>query len=449
MAIGQPLYTGKDTGVKLPNSGELERSRARLSETVIGAEQESYKRKTKKEDDFLKALNIDPLTLIADNARIQQADLLQKYNDKYAKRYKERNGELKMEDRIEMQRDKDLLASEQNSMMADQETYMNDKALYARDTKNYYDKEKFAQAEKDYFESGKYDRNALQPRPLNPATYFNSIKKDINGRILPDGRVVDIGGGMQQSVQPNISEDEARALIPSLVMEDEQVLRGLINEFSDLPFDQKKGYLSDVNDDGKINSDDAKIIEKSPMTASNPIIAYAQEKYWKAIQWEKPGSVRNKPSSGSSSGGSLTFDFGGSSYKYDAPSPQDMPNLLGVDYNSYYQFLRTPTISPTFAEVYKDGGVKVTVGGSVPVKLMGYDGNTDRFFFEVQSDRDDLDMSQQEQFYVTRDKLPVEFSGIKVMQDGKQVSVSDLKRNAPTAPTKPTVELNATARSKK
>ena len=148
MAIGQPLYTGRDTGVVLPDSGKLERASARFGDRVIGAEQEAYKRKTKREDDFLKAMDVDPLVFITDKARRDQSEMISAYNDEFGKRYQNQNGVLSEKDKLDMQTAKSIMQARQNAMFADQEEYMRQRNLVDKDIKGDYDQEAFREAEK-------------------------------------------------------------------------------------------------------------------------------------------------------------------------------------------------------------------------------------------------------------------------------------------------------------
>jgi hypothetical protein len=390
MALGQPLYTGKDTGIRLPDTGELERASNRLSDRVLGAEQFKYTEKKKGEKEFLQALQVDPAVLIGDHTRKIQAKLLEEYNQKYAKKYADRGGELTMEDKIEMQRDKDILTSTQSSMMADQERYLKDMYAIQSDVTGKYDKERWAEASDDFMQTGKYPIAALEVNPVDPRVVFKNNRRNKGRTAYTTEEQVTVGGKpMMRSVEYSMSEQEAREVAEAEIMNDEAMLKWSIKNFNELPESEKVKYL-DADGDGKV-SDSERAAKSAPVRAGNPIMQWAVDNSWQSLVVAEPMATKGiaQGSAGGTDAAKGVASFG--SDKYVVPEKSKQPVTIGdTTFSSYYNFsdisakkIPIPT-DATFLTIY--GEQPVTSPKNVSAYIVGYDEIRDAYILTLPKD---------------------------------------------------------------
>ena len=273
MSLDNPLYTGQNTGVRLDDGGQLERARAGMSNKMMAASQAQAQFSKEERDAFLDALDTETVALASENQLKQQGTMIEEYNKKYGNLYKERNGRLTMQDKVQMAADKKRLEGWQKQSMATQERWKTDKAQILRNP-NYYDKDAFFEAEKTFLETGEYPMGALQAKPVDPNVAFRSMRIPEMGSSSPFEDTIKIDGvSYLRKGSVNMSEEEARVLATGLILEDEAKIRWAAENFSKLPLEEKKKYL-DVDGDGKVSEDEKRAAD-SKIAQGNPVLQWA------------------------------------------------------------------------------------------------------------------------------------------------------------------------------
>lgn len=280
----QVLYTGENSAVKLPDLDRLIQSQEQMGNKLIAGQEKLLQRKEKDSAFVLEQMKANPVLLITDKLRTEQANAIKDYNDKGARLLAENDGILSDEAKLSLQREKDALTMMQQSMQADQIRYQRDKELMAKDT-GYYDSEAFTQEEQNFLNTGKYAPDALRPRPQS----LNTILLNYKGGGTENRRVEEqtIGGQPYKSeFVTRMNQQEAEGLILSQ-LGNEAVLRGTMKEFLELPDDEAAKYIADSDKDGKISPEERRVQTGGGFNKNNPIIRWAIDKYTPLAMAEK------------------------------------------------------------------------------------------------------------------------------------------------------------------
>lgn len=259
------LYTGKDTTRPLKEYGD---TFEQFSNKYLGAKQAELNKALKDEEFFL-SQGVDPAPVIADQAMEEQAAMLDWYNDKYADRMAKKDGMLDTRDKMEMAQDKRKVLSRQQNWMASQEQYKKDLEVIRRDFRGDYDRQAFEEATKNFMETGEYS-GGLEPNAISPTTALRGVPLSNKAR--------------DDEFYGNNLDDFAMT-VKAKAMENPRFLKGLIQDFRDLPENEKVKWLDDTDEDGRIGRG-----ELDP----NGIIRWAQqnEDYFNAYRVKRPKSER-------------------------------------------------------------------------------------------------------------------------------------------------------------
>ena len=166
----QTLYTGEKSAVRLPDMDKLIRSQERLGDMVLAGEERILQRKEKDSAFVLEQMKANPVLLISDKLRTEQAVAIERYNNIGAELLRKGDGVLNTADKLVLQREKDALTAMQQEMMAGQQRFQQEYALIQKDQGAYYDEQEFTKAMGQFYETGQYPPTALIAKPKDPFT---------------------------------------------------------------------------------------------------------------------------------------------------------------------------------------------------------------------------------------------------------------------------------------
>ena len=267
------LYTGKGTEQPLKDMGD---SYEVFSRKFMDAQRMKME-KHLSDEKFMLEQGIDPIQLISDTAMQKQGSDIDWYNKKWAGRMAQNEGFLSTQDKMEMGSDKRKIMASQQKSQAAQERAMVDYETIRRDTRGYYDHRVFEDAYKEFLVTGEYPASALEPSPLNPTVYFGNINlKGEKGTIVTDAKT-------GQRMKYYASIDEAKARFWGDIQEDigkggSRLLKGIRNEFNNLPSSEKKKIL-DINGDNRISPEEERFMGLEGSLRTNPIMQWAEQTY--------------------------------------------------------------------------------------------------------------------------------------------------------------------------
>ena len=223
-----------------------------------------------------------------------------------------------------------------------------------------------------------------------------------------------------QQIQPNLTEVQAKRLVPIMLLKDEQALNGTIDEFTALTIEEKLPYLTDVNKDGTINEKDAAIVEDDVNNATNPILKWAAEKYWKNLIVEDPVGKATKPTATKTP---AEKDAARGIYtwvnkKYTVPSASRQ-SFGKTTYDSFYTYSEgnlsvTPNIPA--GSILHGKTIDKPLEGKKSIKgtVLGYDAITKNVVFSVGDDYQVGAFNDVNNVSVPIDKLPPEYLELRI-----------------------------------
>jgi hypothetical protein len=429
------LYTGKDTGVRIPEFDKLERSERSLHENVKKGAEEQYKRKKEDEAWFLEMAKSDPKLLINDKLREKQAAAIEEYNNVGAQMWSraKENG-LSMQDKLTLQRHKDALTTFQDKLLSNQKRWESELGIMQKDSKEYYDPKFFAEAQKQLWETGEYPTTGLVPKPQDILTAILSDKTDFGETFIPS--IKDPSTGKFVSATANMTEDQARYLVAAKALSNSAYMRDVIDKFNELPESEQDKYLTDydVNKNGKIDPAEKKTALAEPSNWNNPILKWAQDRFAPDVRKINYGAPSALPSA--SGGGGL--------YGTDK-SPMQMSTNKTFGSTTYSEYYNNPKRTTTNTPL--QGGRVLRETGDMELKrdkttqgliLTGVgvkeDGKVELTFALPSDNYMNIGASSGTNVALPAENYP-EYQNMRIIKDGKSITVKDLlKGQATTQP---------------
>jgi len=374
------LYTGR--GTTKPLQGEAD-SFSKFSDKFLDAEKMKLQ-KALKDEDWLMNQQVDPVRVLSDKALEDQAKSLDMFNEEVASIMQNRQGPLTTQEKIKVASMKRDLESKQANWMQGQEAWQRDYDLARRDTRGYWDRDAMQQATNEFMETGRYvSGQGLMPTPLNPDVYFNSI----NLKGTETWSDVDPKTGMytEFSAEPQEAMERFYGEVQQDMAQGGRLLRGIMNEFNGLPYEEKAKYL-DVNGDGRISDEEQQATRTSGSLRTNPIMQWAEQKY--APMMIK-GQARKKASgsgSGSKDKDAEQIVYGGAKRWIIPQEPETNFLFGGRVYDELYTF-DLPSIDVVFPDntpaeiVTPDSRETTALGGIKNLTTSGYNPKTDEILF--------------------------------------------------------------------
>ncbi len=377
MASVPILSDGKNTAVYLDNS-QINQSAGQLRSDILGAEKLKLNKALQEEQDFLKAIQTDPVGLMTQAGIKQQADVLKQFNERWTDEMRKNNGILSTDQKIQMAQDKVAVQSFQQNLAANQQRALEEMKVF-RANPSKYDQNTFYKSYLDFLETGEYS-SALRARPgqLN-----ESLDKDIRAYQLakPKENVQSIAGKSGKIITTITTGDpkEGAQRVLSLFLNDDTggLLEDAAMEFMNESPEVQKKYL-DANQDGQVTEDEINLAQSFgndvASIASNPIVKWAMETKGQRYQTSRP-QVSNPPSS---MGFGLTLGVGGKNVPYKIPESEGRRDLSNVTksedfYKTYVDEPINFSLDPTskYVDEYGDE-TEVPVGLTVDARIVGY-----------------------------------------------------------------------------
>lgn len=429
-----PLYTGKDSAVKMPELTQLNRAQERAQELNIKGEELKYKTALLDKETFMKQLSIDPVATVSNANMVKQAQKYDEFKNKWADRLAKSGGRLSDADKIQMEVDHNQLRGWQNQILANQAGYLAALETKKKDTQNYYDPNVFRIAQEKYLSTGELDPNILSVAPQSMTAYLNGLKptqetvtpiktevKDDKGNIVGYRIVDQKTKATKEQAQYNILEGARR---------NEGLMKGIITDFDawfndpKTPQKDKDDLLKDydTNGNGKIDPAESQYIHTNTSMPDNPIMKWAMN-YPPYLErgmgvTESSSKTIAVPRSGASD---ISINIGGADLKVSPATKRDSPVVYGdKTYNDTYAFAGNTTLSnlPT------DGGLRFRgtssrglKKGNITGKLKDYVADDDMIIIEASTGIPELDIETKGLVAIPRssiqgaDNLPVIVNG--------------------------------------
>jgi hypothetical protein len=438
MATFNPLYTGRSSAVEFPELDSIARSQQRTGELQIKGEEMKLNKVLKDKERFQTMLAIDPVAAISTKNATDQAVMLESYNNKWAKKYVDAKGELSFADELEMAKDKSMLQAAQKKIMADQEQYLRAKDVYQRDTRGYYDKQRFQEAEQEYFKSGVLPTDILDVAPQSMTGWLRTAAKGLPTKTVPT-----VVNGMKVDTKV-IDKADAQNLILEGMSEEarlKQVLLDFDNWTKTAPQKEVYALLQDYdkNGNGIISPEESQYAHQGANIADNPIAKWAMnnQAYLDNAMGTQESASKNIPTGRASTS--------------TTPSEARNAGVIGqTQYNAYHDFgnAKVEDFSPNEIRVLNPEGEQVIKPQSpISADLVGYDEEKDEFIFISKGNFQNIyatnkyDPNQPAgtnwRFAVKRVHLPDKYNKMEVLKGGKSVKIGSLPRTSITTTSTP------------
>jgi hypothetical protein len=407
-------FTGKGIYQPLPSGENLQRAGERASDLILQAQKLKYDTFKKNEEEFLKTANIDPVFVLSQASRETQQRLLDQFNTNWGKKFQLYGGNLPTEEKVKMAKEKDFLMMEQAKMKGDMERAVTDRSIIAKDVRGEIDHTLWKEKWDNYMKTGEYDESPLLPAEVDPALFFNNYSNKLHGtKSTISEKAPGEGGQMVEEVQETSgTREEADEHIRASIAKNDGLARNVIKQFTDLKTSDPKKYQEYLN------------------SSDNPVLKFAQDKYWKntLVLGEKKRTT--PPPATPSTKGKLSEEIKigtGQTIKYEPPTAGR--GVFGNrNYDSYYQITEWPTqnINVPGATILEEDGTRTPVKTTVAVRLTGYDANTDEFTFIAESNYDG-NYGKGNNIAMKGSEVPAEFNNIKVVYKGKPTTIAEIK----------------------
>lgn len=353
--MGQNLFTGKDVGVLLPSGESGARAQQNFSSMLIEVEKLKADVYQKNEAEFLKNSKIDPVFVLSDKAREVQTKMLDNFNTTYGKLMQERGGNLTVDDKLQMQRAKDVVIMTQQQMQSDLQRYMQDRETIQKNPLK-YSAEENKPFEDTYLNQGTYEPHELPVNPTAIITKYPNYKlKTENKETLtrpdpnnPNNEIHEVTSASKADVTEFIGAD---------AIKDPAVMKDVFRHWGSLSPEQQKTYL-DADKNGTVSDEEKQAM--SLKASNNPIIQAYSDKYWKNFVDKDLKTVRKT----SGTGKGFEFNFGGQKVSASPGVKRKDPVPYGDQvYTDSYRFDKPIPIG----NVPTEGGIKYTRNSSRPL----------------------------------------------------------------------------------
>ena len=428
-------FTGKNIIAPLPSSEGLQKSQENMDNLILGAEKLKADIFQKNQEAFLKTANIPPEFVLSDSARQTQAQLLDQFNAKWGGVMRQRGGDLTMDDKIQMAKDKDYILMQQQQMQASMVRAMKDREDVQKDVQGNLDHDDFNNRWNNFIKTGNYDTSPLMPSAISPNEYFNQEKNKFNGTPTNIPYTETIGGVPQKFTKTaSGTEEQARGWVQDRLHGDDRFARGVIQEFQNLKTTNPtlyKQYL-DTDKNGVVSPDEEKA---SQSAKSNPILKYAQDTYWQNAL--KLGESKPVSLGGNKSKTAVTpVDVGGQKVPIPPARQQTEVRYGNRQYVQPYTFGGNKAFT-----VSTDGGVAVSSDGEetplthgvMTANLLHYVRQGNKLIFTNASNaKENPELENSIAIEIPATNL-ANYMNLPIIDDGKAKTVGDIIGAQPTA----------------
>jgi len=427
------LYTGKNLTPELQSDGG--KAMSRLSDFITKAEEIKYKAFKDNKDWFLKIQEVDPVAFITTANQDAQNRLIKEYNESSAAIVQKAGGfdKLSGEAQSKILAGKNYLISEQNRMRADQEQYMLEKAMIAKDADTNYSSQEFYETkEAPYLEGGSYNRTPMQPKaqPIynKLIKLQGSVGQPVKGTAPTPGQP-----GFFDEVWTTGTREDIAPIIVGEVFRDPAIKRDMLERWSELPQVEKDKYL-DTNKSGKVDEAE-RIAGKSPTRdKENPILKFYIDKNWQYAQGIKTSAKGTRITTGSASKqGGKTIKWGG----IDVVAPIGQLRKGAINYggeirSSLYDFGGTFTLASVPTEggyyLYDTDKEPMEGGSNVSGVLLDYDRDNDTLILRASTANSTIGIGSKQNIEIQASKVE-NVNNLPIVVNGKQTTLGELRKD--------------------
>lgn len=402
MAVMNPLYTGRDSAVKMPELDALTQAQRRASDLTIKGEEMKLNKFMQDKERFRKMLAIDPVLAVSQQNQVRQASDIKAYNDKWAKKYAETDGNLSDLDEIEMQQDRGLLQAKQNKILTDQKKYEAAKDIVTRDTRGYYDRDLFRKAEQTYFETGELPTTLLDVAPQSITNYLRKLPPTAEETSTERRPVLDAKGNTVGERLVDVSYNRTKEQAQSAILEamqNEAMLKTVVRDFDALPEKEQLKWLEDYNKDGVVDPQDKQYAYENTNIADNPIAKWAMNNpiYLDEARGKKEGVSKAIPSVGAKGKGGLSINFSGQNLQVSPGYKRSGTQAYGdkVYYNTYAfpSKITLPNVSTEGGIVFEEDYSSELGSGNIQGIIKDYVKDNDMVIIEATKGYPDFNIS--------------------------------------------------------
>ena len=384
MARAFPItYTGENSAVKLPDLDKLIRSQERTGEMTIAGQEKLLQRKEKDSAFVLEQMRANPVLLISDKLRKEQAVMIDNYSTFAGKLLAENDGILPLNAKLAVQKEHDALVAAQQTMQADQTRFQQEYALMQKDQGSFYDEQEFKKGMEAFYETGQYPPTALIAKPKDAFALLGALKPVSETRVPQEG---DTG----YDITSKMTLDQAKMAVRNTMLRDEGSVRGFLKVFESLPEAEQLAVL-DTNNNNTIDPTEKQVVN-SAMDVNNPIVQWA-ESYEPFIQQamgmktvprtatQEKGKTPTKPFK-------TTIPVGGGNNRNLDFSESSAGEIKGNwTFDSWVDIKKSTTGSISINEWYSpdDTTTKKKGDNNVVLDIIGYSPSQDKIVARVKS----------------------------------------------------------------
>jgi hypothetical protein len=445
-------WVGKDSALKLDLT-KLDRIQEEKRADARRKEERSHQEKQADKKWFYDMMKVDPDKALSVKIAEEQGKAISEYNDKAGKMLQRNGGNLSDSDKMDLIKDRAVLDTTLNKKVADKERYLKEADILKRDN-GFHNVELGLKKLSDWLEKGgDYPTDVLQVKPQDPIAFFK--KEALN---VPRNKKVEYTTDPVTKITTSrdISEPINQAHVDLGIFQgfkNQGVLLGIADQFSQWVDDpnvpaEEKLRLLDTNKSGTIDPAERRTNYDDTAVLDNPIVKWALQNplYRDMFNEGNEGASKNIPT-GNSGKTSLSFLFGNKASGYIPEKASRATPAPGITVERYHPI----NVAKPFNLSLKDGGVMDVVksgafaterpAGTISVTPLGYDEDSDRYFFKVNDDYANLDLpgiqaGKGNTIAVKRSEMSnqVVANNTEVLDDnGKVVQVGQIKREAPKA----------------
>ena len=442
MASVPLLSTGRDTAVYLDNS-QVNRSAEKLQSEIIGTEKLKLNKALQEEQDFMKAIQVDPVALMTQMGIQKQSEKIDEFNKTWTEEMRKSKGVLSTEQKIRMQQEKVGVQSYQQNLAGSQQRWLEETKAYQSNPSK-YSEEDYLKGTAEFFTTGNFT-TALRKKP---AIFIDGLNKSITAVQRKAGSTAaktGTQGGMNIITTTKGTEEEGKREFLNFLFgsdDSDAYLEFLAGQFVKEDAKTQEKYYDaayDVNKDGIISRKELELSSGSDdadAVASNPIVRWATDTY--GAQYVKSDqTMRNQPSSPfiGGSGNEMIFTYNGKKYFTNVPDKpevyqmsEDRPASTEFYSTTDYPVAKTYRLGINAKLVDEGTEDDVDVGKSVEAKILGYDAEGDNILLQPTSNDGSFKTSQT--IIVPRKSILGDMPPLYIIKEGKRVLVNSIV-NAP------------------
>jgi len=407
-----------------------------MDDLMLNAERIRYGAFRENQDRYLKMSDIPLESYISDANAKTQTELVTNYNNIAEGILKKRGNSFenfKPEDWLALQQGRRFLEAEQERMSVDLARFKEMDKIVQSD-QNKWDTEEWDQLKLDYLKNGRLQDVELPIR----AQPLDFTRDKANGtQTIEYGEPTLVNGKwMRGGKQFSASEPEARAKVKNKVFSSEANRKWLLKEFNSLSEQDKIKYL-DVNGDNQLS--DAERRQGLQNVDNNPILRYAQDKYWS--QARDVSDLRESSVEPPRTASGLSINLFGRTVKF-APGAEKQGSVIygdetfvdPVEFDGSFKINNIPTRG---GKVFRRTGTSsITSNGNIEGYLKNYDKERDVLILAATGTDPNIDNGTLVEIPASNFNQ-VEINKIPIVINGKQTTLGAIRETKPTTQGQP------------